>query len=479
MKTLQTFIITFLCACSLHAQNFNDFFEDATLRLDYIFAGNAKEQHIYLQELKRQEKWAGRKSRLAEKFLSGNGQVTVKDHATQQTLYVTTFSTLFQEWLQYDEATKVDKAFETSYNVPFPKAPIDVTVTLTDNHQRVTTEMTHTVDPKDILIRRIGDNGIPFHYIWKPAHALGENSSNHSAKDEPRNGKGRNYVASDYDPFAGVDITSCIDLAIVAEGYTEAQMGKFYTDCQRAVDALFAWEPFKSLKDRFNVVAVAAPSREAGPTVPHHGVWHTTPAGSHYDTFYSDRYLMSQDMHRIYDLLSGVPFEHIMVLVNSDTYGGGGIYNQVTFSTSDHPTFKEVFVHEFGHSYAGLADEYAYDDMDSEWYPADTEPWEPNITTLKDFNAKWADLMPKKQPIPTPLDPKVPDFKRIDKNDPKAMATLNRATQVVGVFEGAGYQSKGCYRPAQECRMKINEVQDFCPVCTRAIQRITDFYTAK
>ena len=286
-------------------------------------------------------------------------------------------------------------------------------------------------------------------------------------------------MASDYDPFEGVDITGCIDLAIVAEGYTEAQMGKFYHDCQRAVDALFEREPFKSLKDRFNVVAVAAPSQDAGPTVPHHNVWHNTPAGSHYDTFYSDRYLMSQDIHKIYDLLAGVPFEHIMVLVNSDTYGGGGIYNQVTFSTSDHPTFKEVFVHEFGHSYAGLADEYAYDDQASEWYPADTEPWEPNVTTLKDFDSKWADMMPKKQPIPTPLDPKVPDFKRIDKNDAKAMEALNKCTQVVGVFEGAGYQSKGCYRPAQECRMKINEVEDFCPVCTRAIIRITDFYTAK
>ncbi|MBQ6966009.1 MAG: peptidase M64 [Bacteroidaceae bacterium] len=475
MTKYLTFFLTLFCTLSACAQNFDDFFEDSTLRLDYIFAGNAHEQHIYLQELKKQDRWAGRRSRLAEKFLNGNGQVTVKDHASQEVIYVTTFSTLFQEWLQYDEAKKVDKAFEASYNIPFPKKEIDITVTLTNNHQAVIAEMTHLVDPQDILIRKIGDNGIPFHYVWKG----GNSTSLAKAEDGPRSGKGRTYVASEYDPFAGVNITECIDLAIVAEGYTEAQMGKFYHDCQRAVDALFAREPFKSLKGRFNVVAVAAPSREAGPTVPHRGVWHTTPAGSHYDTFYSDRYLMSQDMHRIYDLLSGVPFEHIMVLVNSDTYGGGGIYNQVTFSTSDHPTFKEVFVHEFGHSYAGLADEYAYDDMDSEWYPADTEPWEPNITTLKDFNSKWADLMPKKQPIPTPIDPKVPNFKQIDKNDMKAMEALNKCTQVVGVFEGAGYQSKGCYRPAQECRMKINEVEDFCPVCTRAIQRITDFYTAK
>ena len=480
MKKLATILLTaFLpfLSTSVKAQNYDQYFEDATLRIDYVFAGNAKEQRIYLQELKKQDKGAGRKSRLAEKFLNGNGQVTVKDHATGKVIYVTTFSTLFQEWLLQEEAQQVDKAFETSYNVPFPKQPVDVTVTLTDNHQKVVTEMTHTVDPKDILIRKIGNNGIPFHYVWKGKRA--ETTGQQAANNEPRSGKGRNYVASDHNPMEGVDITGCIDLAIVAEGYTEAQMGKFYHDCQRAVDALFEREPFKSLKDRFNVVAVAASSLDAGPTVPHRNVWHNTPAGSHYDTFYSDRYLMSQEMHKIYDLLAGVPFEHIMVLVNSDTYGGGGIYNQVTFSTSDHPTFKEVFVHEFGHSYAGLADEYAYDDQANEWYPADTEPWEPNITTLKDFNAKWADLMPKKQPIPTPLDPKVPDFRKIDRNDAKAMEALNKCTQVVGVFEGAGYQSKGCYRPAQECRMKINEVEDFCPVCTRAIIRITDFYTAK
>ncbi|MCR5313720.1 MAG: IgA Peptidase M64 [Bacteroidaceae bacterium] len=455
---------------------FDNYFIDKTLRIDYVMAGNANEQHIYLDELKQQDRWAGRKSRLAEKFLNGNGQITVRDHKSHKVIYVWTFSTLFQEWLLEDEAKRVNRAFDASYNIPFPKATIDVTVTLTNNHQKVVTEMTHTVDPNDILIRKIRNNNIPFHYVWK---GKTENTKTDIDNKEPKNGKGRNYVYMGFDPLEGVNLTDCIDLAIVADGYTEAQMGKFYNDCQRAVDALFAREPFKSLKNRFNVVAVAAPSLDEGPSVPHNDVWKRGTSGAHYDTFYSDRYLMSQDMHKIYDLLSGVPFEHIMVLINSNTYGGGGIYNQVTFSTSDHPTFKEVFVHEFGHSYAGLADEYAYDDQDNEWYPADTEPWEPNITTLKNFKSKWADLMPKKQPIPTPIDSKVPDFKKIDKNDEKQMAKLNACTQVVGVFEGAGYQSKGCYRPAQECRMKINEVEDFCPVCARAIRRITDFYTAK
>lgn len=472
MKRLLLIIITTVGGIvGLNAQNFEEYFEDATLRLDYVFAGNVKEQHIYLQEMKKQDKWAGRKGRLSEIFLLGNGQVTVKDHASQKVIYANTFSTLFQEWLQYNEAKKLCRPFETSHNVPFPKNTVDVTVTLTNNHHAVIAEMTHTVDPKDILIRKIGDNGIPFHYVWK-GNPNGASLTTTRESEDP-------FTPSKYDPSANVNLTECVDLAIVAEGYTASEMGKFYADCERAVEALFTWEPFRSLKNRFNIVAVAAPSMESGPSVPSRGLWKMTATGSHYDTFYTDRYLFSQDMHKIYDLLSGVPFEHVMVLVNSNTYGGGGIYNQLTYATSDHPTFKEIFVHEFGHSYGGLGDEYAYDDVDSEWYPADTEPWEPNLTTLKDFNSKWADLMPKKQPIPTPLNPQVPDYRQINPNDTKAMNALNKATQVVGVFEGAGYQSKGCYRPAQECRMKINQVEDFCPVCTRAIRGITDFNTAK
>ena len=471
MKTRILFALALWCCtvCGM-AQDFDKYFEDNTLRIDYIFAGDAEKQDVYLSKLCKQDLWAGRRSRLAETFLEGNGQLTVRDHATHEVLYVWTFSTLFQEWLLTDEAKHVKRSFECSYNIPYPKATIDVTVTLRDKYRKVTTEMTHTVDPKDILIRHIVAPQIPFQYVWKGA------GGQQKANSDLRN---RTYIPTPYDPMDGVNITDCVDLAILAEGYTEAEMGKFYMDAQRAADALFEREPFKGLKDRFNVVAVAAPSEQSGPSVPKEGIWVNNAANSSYSTFYTDRYLMSSNMHRIYDLLSGVPFEHILVLVNTDTYGGGGIYNQVDFATADHPTFKQVFVHEFGHSYGGLADEYAYDDMDEIWYPEGIEPWEPNVTTLTDFNSKWAEMMPKGTPIPTPLDPKVPDFKKINQLSQKEIDKLNESVHRVGVFEGAGYQSKGCYRPAQECRMKINEVLDFCPVCTRAIQRITDFYTAK
>ncbi len=469
MKQKILIIAALLVSMVAVAQSFDDYFVDSTLRLDYIFAGNNHDQQIFFEQAYCTPQWAGRKSRLADVPLKGNGQIQVKDHATGRLLFVHTFSTLFQEWQATEEATKVNKAFAASYNVPMPKQPVDITVSLIDFHGKVVGSMTHTVDPADILIRHIGENGIPYHYVWKgkTLPADGKNA------DQP--GK-RDYTPTE-GPLDGVpDITQCIDLAIVAEGYTRAQMGKFYHDCQRVVDALFAHEPFTSLKDRFNVVAVAAESLTSGPSVPHLGRWSSTPVGTHYDTFYSDRYLMTQDIHRLYDVLSGVPFEHIIVLVNSDTYGGGGIYNQITVSTSDHPTFHQVLVHEFGHAYAGLGDEYFYDDGYESMYPADTEPWEPNLTTLVDFQSKWADMLPKGTAIPTPPDPKVPNYRKI--TNEKEQRLLDAATQRVGVFEGGGYQSKGVYRPAQECRMKINEVANFCPVCSRAIQRITDFYTA-
>ena len=469
MKQKIMIIAALLVSMVAVAQSFDDFFDGRTLRLDYVFAGNHDAQQIYLEQMFVTPQWAGRKSRLADVPLNGNGQIQVRDHATGQVLFVHTFSTLFQEWLATEEATKVSKAFATSYNVPMPKQPVDVTVSLLDFHGKVVASLTHMVDPTDILIRQLGSNGIPSHYVWKGKLLPKQDK----AADQP--GK-RDYTPTEGPLDGQPDITECIDLAIVAEGYTREQMGKFYGDCQRVVDALFAHEPFTSLKNRFNVVAVAAESLTSGPSVPHLGRWSATPVGTHYDTFYSDRYLMTQDIHRLYDVLSGVPFEYIIVLVNSDTYGGGGIYNQLTVTTSDHPTFHQVLVHEFGHAYAGLGDEYFYDDAYESMYPSDTEPWEPNLTTMVDFQSKWADMVPKGTAIPTPVDPKVPNYRKI--TNEKEQRLLDAATQRVGVFEGGGYQSKGVYRPAQECRMKINEVTNFCPVCSRAIQRITDFYTS-
>jgi hypothetical protein len=238
------------------------------------------------------------------------------------------------------------------------------------------------------------------------------------------------------------------------------EMDVFEQDCRTSIGALKAHEPFRSMADRFNFVAVMAPSEQQGVSIPHDKIWKNTILGSNFDTFYSDRYLTTLHLKKLHDVLSGVPYEHIIILANTDNYGGGGIYNSYLMSAAHNDKNLPVVVHEFGHSFAGLADEYYYDDGYESMYPSDTEPWEPNITTLVDFKSKWADLIKDGVDIPTN-----PSGKNVYEG--------------VGVYEGGGYQSKGVYRPVQECRMKVNEAPVFCPVCERAIKRMIDYSTIR
>lgn len=441
------FILLLACACgqkttgSFSQPVFADHFTDSTLRLDYVFCGDAHHQAIYLQGMSKTGPWAGRRQQLDHALLRGNGQVRVKDPVTGAVLYENSFSTLFQEWQGYEEAQHVQKAFENCVQVPFPKDTVEVEILLSDKHGKVSSHMAHRVAPEDILIRRLQDNGLHRQTLLE-----------------------------------GGPVEKAIDIVILSEGYTAAQEDKFFADAARARDALLGHEPFTSRSDAFAIRAVFAPSQGEGPSIPHLGKWNNTLTDSHFDTFYSERYLTTSALQKVYDALGTVPFEHIIVLVNTPVYGGGGIYNSVTIMGSDHPTFKEVLVHEFGHAFGGLGDEYFYDDMYEPVYPADTEPWEPNITTLKDFASKWQDMLPEGTPVPTPVDSlERQDVRKIWSGlAPEQKARLNRA---VGVYEGAGYQSRGVYRPVQECRMKINECEEFCPVCTRAIERMIDFYT--
>lgn len=409
-KALTLCVLLLTATVALTAQDFDRYFTDRTLRLDYSFAGNAEKQTISLDELATMPRWYGKRQRLAELPLEGNGQITVRDHRTHEPIYRNSFSTLFQEWLTYDEAKTTSRTFENVFLVPMPKDTVDVTVDLRDNRRQVTTTFTHTVAPTDILIKHIGEHHVTPYITLNQAD----------------------------------DTTRCIHIAYVAEGYTREEMPLFEKDARRAMDALFAHEPFKSLRGRFNVVAVESPSAESGTSTPHNGVWKNTALHSHFDTFYSDRYLTTLHLKDLHDWLAGTPYEHIIVLVNTSEYGGGGILNSYNLAAMHHAQSLPVVVHEFGHSFGGLADEYAYDFEQIAMYPHDVEPWEPNITTRKDFKSKWEDMTGK---------------------------------QGVGLYEGAGYSMKGVYRPCRDCRMRTNENPDFCPVCRRAITRLIDFYT--
>lgn len=409
MRKLFIISALLLSSFSAQAQNFDDYFEDKTLRLDYTFAGDATRQQIFVDELVSLPRWYGRKQHLAELPLKGNGQITVRSLADGMVIYRHSFSSLFQEWVSTAEAKQTLKSFENVFLVPFPKSTVEIKVELFDYHDQVITRLTHKVDPKDILIRKAGERQITPHVTLQQA----------------------------------ADTARCIRVAFVAEGYQQQEMDVFLNDCRIAMESLFEHEPFKQNQLKFNMVAVMPPSVESGTSEPNKGIWKNTPLGSHFDTFYSERYLTTLHLKKLHDVLAGIPYEHIIVLVNTNRYGGGGIYNSYNLTYAHGKHFRPVVVHEFGHSFGGLGDEYPYGD-DDPMYFADTEPWEPNLTTKHDFNGKWENLI----------------------KDKKA-----------GFIEGGGYLSKGVWRGYENCRMRTNEEPEFCLVCQQALQRLIDFYT--
>ena len=271
---------------SLQAQAFSDYFANKTLRIDYIFTGNAAKQEVCLDGLSSLPSWAGRKQHLSELPLQGNGQIVMRDKASGTIIYKTSFSSLFQEWLETDEAKAVTKGFENSFLVPYPLRPAEIEITLLDPRRNIRTSMKHIVNPNDILIHQKGTDHItPHKYLLQSGTA-----------------------------------EKCIDVAILAEGYTLEEMDTFYKDAAIACESLFSHEPFQSMKKRFNIVAVASPSEDSGVSVPRLGEWKRTAFNSHFSTFYSDRYLTTSRVKSIHDALAGIPYEHVIILANTEEY---------------------------------------------------------------------------------------------------------------------------------------------------------------
>lgn len=424
IKYFLTILIFSFSLCGGYAQSYDEYFTDQTLRLDYVFSGNAHTQTIALDQMSRLPQWAGRKTNLDKLLLDGNGQITVSDLASGKCIYRNSFSTLFQEWQTTDEAKLVRRSFENIFTIPYPKNKVTVDISLRDKLGVYKSAIKHIVDPEDILIKKKGFGQITPHTYIHRADSL------HNS----------------------------INIVIMAEGYTEPEMPRFYKQAEVACRQILAHYPFGKYADRLNFIAVESLSHDSGVSVPRAGIWKSTAFGSHFDTFYQDRYLTTTNVKDIHDALAGIPYQHIIILANTDVYGGGGIFNAYTLTTAGHNDFEPVVVHEFGHSFGGLADEYFYvGDLFDNTYNKAIEPWEPNITTLKNFSRKWKNSLQKSTPIPTP--------------------EKDAAKYPLGVYEGAGYSARGIYRPAIDCRMKTNTCKSFCPACQQAIERLILFYT--
>ena len=389
MRLLFLSMALFACLQQGRSQiKFDEWFEPSTLRIDWLLCGNDTSTQAFLHGFKKQSPWGGSQTQLIDSLGYGSFWVEVANE-NGRIIYSKGFCTLFEEWQTTLEAKAVQKAFPQVIEVPYPKTKSRIAIKFRPKNQVWRTLLVVNVDPLAVGIEKISGN------IYEVRRIAGLGTPNKS-----------------------------VDLAFVAEGYTAEQMEKFYGDVKRLSAFLLKQEPFVRYAGRFNVWAVGVPSAESGTDDPNRGIWRNTALNSSFNTFGTDRYLETFDVPAIHNVLQGVPHDHVVVVVNTNKYGGGGVYNHFSIVTADNKLSPTVFVHEFGHGFGGLGDEYYDSEVAyTDYIDLTVEPWEPNLTTLVGFEKKWKQLVDDKTPVPTPNQKEYKD--------------------VVGAFEGAHTPLKG------------------------------------
>jgi hypothetical protein len=454
-----------LCCCS--------FSTPRTLRVDYYHTGNSHEEWFSLDRVVLEPlEWPGNPSKSIDESQLGNYLFEVREQASGKLLYSRGFNSVFGEWKETDEALHANRTFSESLRFPSPDAPVEVS-----------------------LKERAGSGaGEVWKEVWKTVV---------DAKDK--------FVDRSRPPSPGAlmelqkmgDPAGKVDLLVLGDGYTSAERPKFENDARRFAETLFSTSPFREHRKEFNVWGLCPAAEESGVSRPSTGIYRRSPLGTSYDTFGSERYVLTTENRTLRDVASFAPYEFIEILVNGQTYGGGGIFNQYATVAIDNLWAGYVGVHEFGHQFAALADEYYTSDVSYLPVGNKTEPWEPNVTMLLDpANLKWKDLVAAGTPIPTPW--KKDEFERFqqeiqrqrrelrvagkpeaemeelfrkEREKEDAMLGSEKYTGKVGAFEGANYEAKGYFRPEVDCIM-FTRSKAFCAVCRRAIERVIAMYAS-
>jgi hypothetical protein len=441
-----------------------------TMRLDYYHTGDASHEVFSLDRIVVEPlAWPGNPLKAIDNTNLGKYFFEVIDQKTNQPIYSRGFASIYGEWETTDEAAKMTRTFSESLRFPAPQAPAQIVLKKRDKDNNFEGIWSTTVDPKD---PSIDDSKPP---AAGPLIAI-QNSGDPQTK---------------------------VDFLIIGDGYTAAERGKFEKDARRLADILFAASPFKERRSDFNVWGLCPPAAESGISRPSTGVHRRSPLGATYDAFGSERYLLTFENRAFRDYASNAPYDFVEILVNGKTYGGGGIFGLYSTVAADSLWAPYVFVHEFGHHFAGLADEY-YTSPVAYTPPAEKlEPWEPNVTALLDpGNLKWKDLVSSGTPIPTPWNKQeYEEYSRAiqkrraevraerrpesvmdalfteEKQHETAMFLVEEYAGRVGAFEGAVYEAKGYYRPQVDCIMFSRDDAGFCAVCRRSIERAIDLYS--
>lgn len=450
-----------LCSSALAAER--------TMRVDYYHTGNATQEVFSIDRLVIEPlEWPGDPSQPIDTTNLGKYIFEVIDRGSNRLIYSRGFSSIYGEWETTEEARKVHRTFHESLRFPAPTTPVQVVLKKRDAANAFREVWSFLIDPKDPAI----DRSMP----PRPERVL----------EIERNG----------------DPATKVDFLILGDGYQASEMKKFESDTRRLVELLFATSPFKEHRRAFNVWAICLPSEESGISRPSTGVYRYSPYGTTYDAFGSERYILAFANRRFREVAQYAPYEFVEIVVNSRTYGGGGIFGLYGTVAADSAQAPYIFVHEFGHHFAALADEYYSSPVAYLPSKIEVEPWEPNVTALFDSkNLKWKSLMQQDVPLPTPW--KKEEFDREEAAIARRRIEIRKqgrpeeemealfkeardfelklfATEAyrdsVGAFEGANYESKGYYRPQLDCIM-FTRTTNFCRVCSHAIERVISLYS--
>jgi hypothetical protein len=468
--SLATVAVLATASTAVAAVDYAAFFTEKTMRVDYYHTGGGRELFA-LDQVVPDGPWAGSRTQLLDTTNLGPYFFEVIDCRTNQVIYSRGFASLYGEWETTDEPRQgIHRSFHESLRFPWPKQPVQVVVKKRDRANMFREAWTTVVDPSSRFVTSVD---------IKPA--------------------GKVWTVFENGPAA-----TKVDLLVLGDGYTEAELPKFHADVKRLVDRLFATEPFRSRKADFNVRAIDLPTEPGGVNRPRTGDFRRTPLGVTYNVFDSERYAMSLDNRSMRDIASAAPYEFLEILVNEKQYGGGGIFNDHATAAVDTAFAEYIFVHEFGHHFAGLADEYYTSPVAYQTGVENRpEPWEPNVTAMKNVaSLKWKDLAEPHTPLPTPWDQEAYDKRSREFQARRQALRANNAPESemnalfteemnwstpflggmtyarkVGAFEGAAYEAKGLYRPEADCIMFSRDQVGFCRVCQRAISRIIDLYS--
>ena len=449
---------------------YKEYFTDDALRIDYFHSGTKEKEIITIDQMYRVAPWAGSRENLIDTLNAGYYMIRVFDLKSNKLIYSYGFSNLFNEWQTTEEAIKgAWKTIHETVLIPYPKNEVQVEFWRRDKEEYFTKLIFNSIiDPKSYSINNE------------------ERDSNVIILDSIKNG----------------DYSHKVDLVIMGEGFTSDEFEKFLNVAHSLSDTLFTISPFKEYSKQFNIYFVLKPSRDSGVDDPRKGIFHNTSLNASFNTFNTQRYMMTFDTKSVHDVASMVPYDAIIILVNTETYGGGGIYNYYACTSAFNKWSAYIYIHEFGHSFAGLDDEYYTSDVAySDFHPAGTEPWEVNVTALLDpQNIKWKKYVSEGVPIPTPWDKEKYDKKSLEYREGLNSLIKKKASEAevekfkkhrqkwlddffakhkyhgkIGAFEGAGYSSKGLYRPSLNCIMFSKGLSDFDVVCRNAIEKRINF----